>query len=634
MKRIRKILSGVTAVTVAVSAAAAAAVMPSYAVGDWDGSADTSWYNSYDTEFTLTTPEELAGLARLVNSQTDDFDEKIIYLGNDVSFYEFADADAWSNDAGVPANEWYPIGSAYGTPFKGIFDGNGFTVSGIYMEREDGVAGFIGFAGSGSVVRNLTLESSFIASVNTYAGGVCGYNHAAVVENCVNKARVESYYYIAGGVCGVNAGGLIEKSSNEGLVIGSRGSGGIAGEVCEYATVRLSKNSANIVAAKNAGGICGYSGDNLITSCYNTGYVKGGIEAGGITGCSVGDSEVSCCYNMGKVVNLNGLSGGITGSANTECSTCFYLEGVAEAGITENGVSTFTTDMLTNGELVSLLGDAYAQGESRPVLLWENESTLPSETTAPPIVTTTTKSTSTTTKTTTATTTTASAAGSIKIWAVNNVKVLSGAGETVQLLIDGNTEKPVWSSLDTSVATVDRNGLVTAVGVGTVTIIASLDGEAASYVLTVGDVATTTATKATTTATTTKKTTTTTSKTTAKSTTTKKPATTTKTTTTTAKTTTTTATTTTSATTTMRRYDRGDCDGNGIIEIADAAAVIKYYACISAGIEAKFSDNFEANTLSMYAGDVNRDGELNLDDAAMILRYYSKLSAGMTAVWE
>jgi hypothetical protein len=31
----------------------------------WDGTADTAWYNDSQTEFTITTPEQLAGLAEL-----------------------------------------------------------------------------------------------------------------------------------------------------------------------------------------------------------------------------------------------------------------------------------------------------------------------------------------------------------------------------------------------------------------------------------------------------------------------------------------------------------------------------------------------------------------------------------------
>lgn len=37
-------------------------------VDTWDGTADTTWYNDTDTEFHLTTAEQLAGLAEIVNN--------------------------------------------------------------------------------------------------------------------------------------------------------------------------------------------------------------------------------------------------------------------------------------------------------------------------------------------------------------------------------------------------------------------------------------------------------------------------------------------------------------------------------------------------------------------------------------
>ena len=44
----------------------------------WDGAVDLSWYNGTDTEFTITTARQLAGVAELVNSNAADFAGKII----------------------------------------------------------------------------------------------------------------------------------------------------------------------------------------------------------------------------------------------------------------------------------------------------------------------------------------------------------------------------------------------------------------------------------------------------------------------------------------------------------------------------------------------------------------------------
>lgn len=50
---------------------------------------DLSWYDGTDTEFSLTTPAQLAGVAELVNSNTTDFAGKTIRLGADISLLRY-----------------------------------------------------------------------------------------------------------------------------------------------------------------------------------------------------------------------------------------------------------------------------------------------------------------------------------------------------------------------------------------------------------------------------------------------------------------------------------------------------------------------------------------------------------------
>ena len=51
----------------------------------WDGAVDLSWYNGTDTEFTIITARQLAGVAEPVNSNAADFAGKTIRLGADIS---------------------------------------------------------------------------------------------------------------------------------------------------------------------------------------------------------------------------------------------------------------------------------------------------------------------------------------------------------------------------------------------------------------------------------------------------------------------------------------------------------------------------------------------------------------------
>ncbi len=61
--------------------------------------------------------------------------------------------------------------------------------------------------------------------------------------------------------------------------------------------------------------------------------------------------------------------------------------------------------------------------------------------------------------------------------------------ETGWFVSEINLQGVTWSSNNTSVATVDSNGLVTTVGNGQVTIAANYNGETADFVIKVGDVA-------------------------------------------------------------------------------------------------------------------------------------------------
>lgn len=74
---------------------------------NWIDSADVSWYDEGRTEFTISTEEQLAGLAKLVNSG-DTFQDKTVRLDADLSLVE---------------RDWTPIGSGKG--FRGTFDGQG-----------------------------------------------------------------------------------------------------------------------------------------------------------------------------------------------------------------------------------------------------------------------------------------------------------------------------------------------------------------------------------------------------------------------------------------------------------------------------------------------------------------------------
>ena len=62
---------------------------------NWIDSADVSWYDEGQTEFTISTEQQLAGLAKLVNDGNT-FQDKTVRLDTDLSLVE---------------RDWTPIGS-------------------------------------------------------------------------------------------------------------------------------------------------------------------------------------------------------------------------------------------------------------------------------------------------------------------------------------------------------------------------------------------------------------------------------------------------------------------------------------------------------------------------------------------
>lgn len=152
----------------------------------WNGTTDTSWYenNKDATEFSIGTAAELAGLAKLVNDGTN-FSGKTIKLTKDIRLNE--------QDVPTGGHEWTPIGKyarRAKKPFSGTFDGQGHTISGLYINLSNRSGnlyqGLFGYC-SGGIVQNLIVTGSVAVTVSTgasiqYVAGIvgCGVNLSAV----------------------------------------------------------------------------------------------------------------------------------------------------------------------------------------------------------------------------------------------------------------------------------------------------------------------------------------------------------------------------------------------------------------------------------------------------------------------
>lgn len=168
-------------------------------VDTWDGSVETTWYNasSPQTEYTITTAEQLAGLAQLVDSKND-------FAGVTITL---------ASDLDLSGHEWNPIGNGDGTPFRGTFDGQGHTISHLTLTPANPEADQNGLA-LFSVVQNGEIRDLVIedASVDVRGAGAFRQSVLAVradssiISNCSTSGTLQSstdFLQVVGGMVGL-----------------------------------------------------------------------------------------------------------------------------------------------------------------------------------------------------------------------------------------------------------------------------------------------------------------------------------------------------------------------------------------------------------------------------------------------
>jgi hypothetical protein len=316
----------------------------------WDGTADTSWYtaNLTSTSYTISTPEQLAGLSYLVNAteeewtglglslENPDFGEQHRFTGKTVTLAN----DIWLNATTGTAKgdasqkEWTPIGGG-GTnagsqesasvqySFSGTFDGAGHTVYNVYIDKGGSDPwsanyGFFGLLPVGGMLKNLTVTG--FVDADRSVGGILGKNWGTV-ENCVNYATVKGYQSKGvGGIVGANwydgasapppvirgcvNYGAAETAYQTGLCGGIAGdSEGIIENCANYGTI-----SAAGEGTANIGGITGNiksvggSGGGIVKNCFNAGaIIRGQWAAGVVAQVESGNATILNCYNTGSV---------------------------------------------------------------------------------------------------------------------------------------------------------------------------------------------------------------------------------------------------------------------------------------------------------------------------------------------
>jgi len=223
--------------------------------------ANVEWYDENGTEFVITTADELYGVIQL--SEFYDFEGQTIKLGADIIVNE-GDAKDWAKKA--PSRKWFPI-----TGFKGTFDGQGHTISGLYGKSLDSGMGLFCDTQRGAVIRNFQLLNSYFSGSSEGTGSISGYG-GGTFDTIYTDAIITTNYAYAGGIIGqISASGEhkisncwfdgdITMKSEEGIYGGCI-SGAISGEG-GIVSIEHTLNTGSVSAEGSSrtvgiGGFCG-----------------------------------------------------------------------------------------------------------------------------------------------------------------------------------------------------------------------------------------------------------------------------------------------------------------------------------------------------------------------------------------
>ena len=390
----KKLLSLLLALCLVMALVPMTAFAEGTSVDNWDGTADTSWYTSAPdaSEYHISTAEQLAGLAQLVNADpgTTNFAGKTFYLENDLD---------------LSGHEWISIGTVLGGDypeysFCGVFDGQGHVISNLYshesyIEGADESHNLLRNALFGSVyngeVKNLGVADAeiWIDPKDDSAAGkgiLVDWMSKSKITNCWTSGSIYSGTKIE-----KNIGGIVGVTMQGCTISGCYSTATLTGNFTNSEGYYTEPNPADW-PFDTIGGIVGakFDGNLTVTDCWFDGkIVVNSLQAavGGIVGYTddqLGSGTVNNC-----MVTTTDM--GVDKDGNT-CWVAYALGGTVENCYWPNdtkygpsplahGEGTAVTDFTSADVLAGLKTNAsegveWVAGICHPTFVWDDNNIL------------------------------------------------------------------------------------------------------------------------------------------------------------------------------------------------------------------------------------------------------------------
>jgi len=252
-------------------------------------------------------------------------DDKTAYyeLGGNI---DASDTVNWNSGAG-----FMPVGGVGASNFTGDFDGKGYVITDLFIDRSTQETALFGYTHSATITHVILWDVDITGSTYFVAGLVAYADNTTISKICV--------------------GGSVDGDAGCGMIVAELDSASMD-QCCSY---------GNVSGWKAVGGIVGAIGDvDSVTNCYSRATVygedKGGLKTtqqiGGGVGAAAPTNVLDDSYSTGLVTNADpggATTGGFLGqlSAGASCTNCFWDKETSDRPSSACGTGETTANMTT-----------------------------------------------------------------------------------------------------------------------------------------------------------------------------------------------------------------------------------------------------------------------------------------------
>ena len=344
-----------------------------------------------DNPYIITKAEELEWFRDQVNRGNNFICAKI---SDDVEVIDMSTVcHAEDKSQNLIEKSWEPIGKYdYGYQYGGTFDGNGKTITNLYINASQNNVGLFGYTSEGTI-KNLTFEYANVTNTGVFTGILVGYATGDTNTSKLQNIKISNTCQIKGGKeTGGIAGDLSYANAyncvNYATVQGKERVGGLLGYcTAKYSSITTCANYGNVTATStDAGGLVGYFISGTIQDCANYGDVKGTERVAGMAGY-VSKGKIQNVFNYGNISATNstdaGMAFGNSTNGTTEGMVAYYsgaklnangqeitVKAFGNGKPSEDNATGFTEAQLRSGEVAWLLNGSTSTPAEGNTLAW------------------------------------------------------------------------------------------------------------------------------------------------------------------------------------------------------------------------------------------------------------------------